>query len=62
VKSQVVMGASVYPSRWSRMECTDRRELYPFRDLGYREIGKEDSRVSTRELARLQVATSTFWG
>jgi hypothetical protein len=42
------------------VEGADRGELYPFRDLGYREIGKEESGVSTRELARLRVATSTF--
>jgi hypothetical protein len=34
------------------------RELYPFRDLGYRGIGKEESRVLTHELTRLRVATS----
>jgi hypothetical protein len=42
------------------MEGTDRRELYPFCDLGYREIGKEESRASTRELTRWRVATSAF--
>jgi hypothetical protein len=60
-KWRVARGASVKLSRWSRMEGTDKRgELYPFRDLGYREIGKGrvgslDSR--TREL---RVVTSTF--
>jgi hypothetical protein len=28
-------------------------ELYPFRDLGYRKVGEEESGVTTHELARL---------
>jgi hypothetical protein len=36
-----------------------KEELYPFRDLGYREIGEEESGVTTRELARLRAAKRT---
>jgi hypothetical protein len=36
-------------------------EPYLYRHFGYREIGKEESGVSTHELARSRVTTSTFW-
>jgi hypothetical protein len=42
------------------VEGTDRGELYPFHHLKYCKIGKEESGVSTRELARLQFVTSDF--
>jgi hypothetical protein len=54
-KWRVARGASVKPSRWSRVEGADREELYPFRDLGYREIGKEESGASTHELASCEL-------
>jgi hypothetical protein len=50
-KWRVARGASVKLSWWSRVEGADRGELYPFHDLGYREIGKEESGASTHELA-----------
>jgi hypothetical protein len=59
-KWRVARGASDKPSRWSRMEGADIREPYPYRHFGYREFGKKESGVSTRELARLRVATSAF--
>jgi hypothetical protein len=36
------------------------KELYPFRDLGYREIGEEESNVSTRELAKSRSCDKEF--
>jgi hypothetical protein len=32
-------------SWWSLEEALTRREVYPYRHLGYREFGKEESRV-----------------
>jgi hypothetical protein len=50
-KWRVVRGASIKLRWWSRVEDTDRGELYPFHDLGYRKIGKEESRALNHELA-----------
>jgi hypothetical protein len=50
VKWRVARGASVKTSRWSHAEGADRKELYPYRGFGYREIEKELSRASTHEL------------
>jgi hypothetical protein len=41
-------------------EGTDIREPYPYRHFGYREIGKEKSRASTRELAKLRSCDKDF--
>jgi hypothetical protein len=46
----VARGASIKLSGWSRVEGTDRGELYPFRDLGYRKIGRVESGALTHEL------------
>ena len=48
------------PSQWSHAEGDDRKELYPFPDLGYHQIGKEELGISTRELTIWRVATRTF--
>jgi hypothetical protein len=37
------------------------KELYPFCDFGYREIGKEDSGASTHELARSRDFDKRLW-
>jgi hypothetical protein len=34
-------------------------EIYPFRDLGYHEIGEEELGFTTRELMRLRAAKRT---
>ena len=60
VKWRVARGASVKLSRWSHMEGADRGELYPFRDLGYREIGKEESRASTHEIVSCELRQVPF--
>jgi hypothetical protein len=52
VKERVARGASAYPSWQSCLEGADRRELYPFRNPGYRRIEKEDLNASTCKLAR----------
>jgi hypothetical protein len=36
------------------------KEVYPYQGFGYRKIEREESRVSTHEIARLRVATSAF--
>jgi hypothetical protein len=36
-------------------------ELYPFHDLGHREIAEEESEVTTRELARSRTARKNLW-
>jgi hypothetical protein len=50
-KWRVAREASVKLSQWSHVEGTDRGDLYPFHDLRYREIGKEELGASTHELA-----------
>ena len=42
-------------SRWSLEEVLTRREVYPYHHLGYREFGKEESRVFTDELASCEL-------
>jgi hypothetical protein len=50
-KWRVARGASIKHSWWSRVEGADKRRSYkPFHDLGYREIGKDESGASTHEL------------
>jgi hypothetical protein len=62
VKWRVARGASDKPSRWSHAEGADIREPYPYRHFGYREIGKEKSRASTRELAKIAKLRQGLWG
>jgi hypothetical protein len=38
-----------------------KRELYPFHDLGYREIAEEESKVTTRELTKSRTAKKDLW-
>jgi hypothetical protein len=43
------------------MEGANRGELYPFHDLGYNEIRKEDSGGSTHKLASCKLRQVSFW-
>jgi hypothetical protein len=36
-------------------------EMYPFHDLGYREIAEEESGATTRKLTRLRAARKDQW-
>jgi hypothetical protein len=55
VKWQVARGDNTKLSQWSRMESTDRGEVYPFCDLGYREIGREESGASIHKLVSCEL-------
>jgi hypothetical protein len=59
-KWKVARGASIKLSWWSRMEGAERGELYPFHDLRYREIVKEDSGALTHELASCELRQVPF--
>jgi hypothetical protein len=36
-------------------------ELYPFHDLGYREIAEEESKVTTHKLVKSRAAKKDLW-
>jgi hypothetical protein len=55
VKWRVVRGSSTKLSQWSCVEGADRGELYPFRNLVYRGIEKEESGVMTHELTSYEL-------
>jgi hypothetical protein len=44
------------PSRWSLVEVLAKKGLYPYHHLGYREFGKEESRVFDPRTHELRVA------